>query len=186
MKHKHDLRLRGSSEVCVFTTFIPTHAKPKGGSHPAMPGLNIYFACSITGGRQDEHIYQHVVDALQAEGHKVPTAGLASPEVVQLEGVVEPTAVYERDTAWIRECDVLVAEVSTPSHGVGYEIGYALQHAKPVICLYRAGSSISKMILGNRDPRLRVFSYNHLDEAINTLRCHLEEITIQQQGPSGR
>jgi len=151
-----------------------------------MPTLNIYFACSITGGRQDEHIYQQIVAALQAQGYHIPTAGLASPEVLQLEGEAEPTTVYERDTTWIRECDVLIAEVSTPSHGVGYEIAYALQHAKPVICLYRAGTPISKMLLGNRDPRLRVFSYNDRSEAINTLLQHLEEITLQQQGQPSR
>jgi hypothetical protein len=80
--------------------------------------MNIYFACSITGGRQDELIYQKLVSSLQRDGHHVPTALLASPDVMPLEGVVSPEDVYARDVRWITECDLLLAEVSTPS-GLG-------------------------------------------------------------------
>ena len=96
--------------------------------------MNIYFACSITGGRNDEAAYQQIVAALLAGGHVVPTASLADSRVTEFEGVVEPDEVYRRDVGWIEACDLLVAEVSTPSHGVGYEIGYALSLKKPVIC----------------------------------------------------
>ena len=44
--------------------------------------------------------------------------------------------------AYIKACDALIAEISTPSHGVGYEIGYALNLDKPVLCLHRRGVSI--------------------------------------------
>ncbi len=54
--------------------------------------MNIYFACSITGGRQDELVYQKLVAALQSNGHHVPTALLASPDVMPLEGVVSAEA----------------------------------------------------------------------------------------------
>jgi len=49
--------------------------------------MKIYFACSITGGREDELIYQEIVEALLADGHEVPTALLATPEVMLLEGI---------------------------------------------------------------------------------------------------
>ena len=135
--------------------------------------MNVYFACSITGGRKDEAVYRALVDALLADGHEVPTEILADPGVVELEQVVEPTEVYERDVAWIRACDVLVAEVSTPSHGVGYEIGFALQLGKPVLCLHHAEVPVSKMITGNRDPKLTVRSYESIEEAVSFLRSYL-------------
>ena len=94
--------------------------------------MNIYFACSITGGRELESVYQAFVAALSADGHTIPTAHLASPGLTE-EAALTPRAVYERDTAWIRDCDALIAEVSVPSHGVGYEVGYALNAAKPVL-----------------------------------------------------
>jgi len=135
--------------------------------------MNIYFACSITGGRQDEQVYQKLVEVLQADGHHVPTALLASPDVMPLEGVVSPHDVYTRDIAWITGCDLLLAEISTPSHGVGYEIGYALALGKRVLCLHRQGRKISKMILGNPDPRLTVHSYTTPEQAVDLLNNYL-------------
>ena len=138
--------------------------------------MNIYFACSITGGRQDELVYQRLVAALQDYGHHVPTAILASPEVMPLEGMVMPEDVYARDVAWIDACDLLLAEVSTPSHGVGYEIGYALSQGKKVLCLHREGTKVSKMILGNPDPRLTVRAYTTPDRAVGLLTDYLDAL----------
>ena len=136
--------------------------------------MNIYFACSITGGRDDEPVYQQIVAALQSDGHEVPTALLAGSDVIRLEVIVDPVEVYTRDTGWIDGCDLLVAEVSTPSHGVGYEIGYALGLGKPVLCLHREGLAVSKMITGNRDPNLMVLAYADGDVAVRQLRAYLE------------
>ena len=138
--------------------------------------MNIYFACSITGGRQDELIYQKLVATLQEYGHHVPTALLASPDVMPLEGVVSPEDVYARDVSWITECDFLLAEVSTPSHGVGYEIGYALALGKRVLCLYRKGRKVSKMILGNPHPKLSVHTYETPEQAVDLLSSYLQNI----------
>ena len=68
---------------------------------------------------------------------------------------------------------MLVAEVSTPSHGVGYEIGYALSLNKPVLCLHKKTIKVSKMITGNPNPLLQVSSYQDEDEAITFLRNFL-------------
>jgi len=127
--------------------------------------VNIYFACSITGGREFEPVYQALVAALQADGHTIPTAHLADPGV-SAEAVLTPVQVYQRDTAWIRACDALIAEVSVPSHGVGYEIGYALGEGKPVLCLCREGRGLSKMISGNPHPALCLQFYRGTWEAI--------------------
>ncbi len=115
--------------------------------------MNIYFACSITGGRDFEPVYQAIITALLADGHTIPTAHLADPGVKALEAVVNPREVYERDVAWINGCEALVAEVSTPSHGVGYEVAYALSIGKPVLCVYQAGQPVSKMLTGNSHPK---------------------------------
>ena len=133
--------------------------------------MQIYFACSITGGRQDEAVYQTIVETLLTDGHTVPTAILARPEVVALEQVAEAAEIYARDVAWIRESDALIAEISTPSHGVGYEIGYALGLGKRVLCLHRGGMRVSKMITGNPDPNLIVQAYSSPEEAIRIVRA---------------
>ncbi len=121
--------------------------------------MNVYFSCSLTGGRQDQTVYAAIVAYLIDHGHEVPTAHLAHRDVMDLEQVVDPAEIYQRDVAWIRACDALVAEVSTPSHGVGYEIAYALQQGKPVLCCFRRGARVSKMITGNDSPGLQVSTY---------------------------
>ena len=141
--------------------------------------MNIYFACSITGGRDFEPIYQVIIAALLADGHEVPTAHLADPGVKTLEAIVDPGEIYERDVAWIRACTVLLAEVSTPSHGVGYEIGLALGLGKPVLACHRRDRKISKMISGNPDPNLTVRQYETMDEAVQVVRSFLLRASSQ-------
>lgn len=135
--------------------------------------MNIYFACSITGGREFEGTYQAIVHSLLQDGHSVPTFFLAGSEVVGLERIVSPQDVFARDVAWIDGCDALVAEVSTPSHGVGYEIAYALSLGKPVLCCYREGRQVSKMITGNSHPNIRVLTYCTTEEATAMVRAFL-------------
>lgn len=139
--------------------------------------MNIYFACSITGGRDDVMVYQSIVKALLEDGHEVPTASLADTGVVYLEDVVDAVDVYTRDVEWINGSDVLVAEVSTPSHGVGYEISHALRLGKPVLCCYREGVKVSKMILGNTHPTLVVRSYTTNKEAAQVVRGFLAGVS---------
>lgn len=137
----------------------------------AGPGVSmkIYFSCSLTGGRNDEAVYGAIVDHLLAAGHDVLTAHLARPEVMALEQVVDAGEVYRRDIDWIDECDALVAEVSTPSHGVGYEIAYALGRGKPVLCCARQEARVSKMILGNDSPGLVTARYAGGPQALHVV-----------------
>jgi 2'-deoxynucleoside 5'-phosphate N-hydrolase len=137
--------------------------------------MNIYFACSITGGREFEPVFQAIVKAMLVDGHTVPTANLANPEVREMENMVTPEDVYARDVAWIHGADVLVAEVSTPSHGVGYEIGFALGLGIPVLACHRRDRKISKMISGNPDPNLTVRQYETIDEAVQIVRSFLSQ-----------
>mgnify|MGYP001579857310 CR=1 FL=1 len=125
--------------------------------------MKIYFSCSITGGRTDQPIYREMVRWMQAHGHHVLTAHLADPDIMKAELVADAVTVCQRDIAWIDEADVVVAEVSTPSHGVGYEIAYAVMTATPVLCLARDGGRVSKMITGN--DRLKFFAYRDEEEA---------------------
>jgi len=136
--------------------------------------MNIYFACSITGGREFEAVYKSIVTALVQDKHQVPTAHLAESGVGAVEAVLDPQTVYTRDVAWIRESDVLIAEVSVPSHGVGYEIGFALGLGKPVLALYQQGRKVSKMISGNPDTHLQVKAYLDSDNAVHIIRDFLK------------
>ena len=138
--------------------------------------MQIYFSCSITGGRNEEQTYQKIVQVLEADGHFVPTAHLSTPQVMELEETVDPVQTYERDMKWLREADAVVAEVSTPSHGVGYEIATALQLHKPVFCCYHKHKRISKIITGNTSPGLVLAPYTSDEEIVGLLHSFLSNV----------
>ncbi len=132
--------------------------------------MDIYVSCSLTGGREDQPLVAALVAHLEARGHRVLTAHLAHPEAMAQDAGLSPQAVFERDTAWLRACGAVVAEVSTPSHGVGFEIAYALERGKPVLCLAREGVRVSRMLTGIRQEGLAFHTYGAADEAL----AHLE------------
>jgi hypothetical protein len=138
--------------------------------------MNIYFSCSITGGRNDQTIYQAIVDHLIQNGHEVPTAELARPDVLSEEVITGDRDVFERDVAWVKGCTALIAEVSTPSHGVGYEIALACSLNKPILCCYRRSNKVSKMLLGNTNPRMRILGYADPDEALALISDFIQDI----------
>ena len=147
--------------------------------------MQIYFSGSIAGGRDNLSIYQHVVARLKSLGHTVPTEHVADPDVLAAERVVPARDVYERDIAWLEACDAVIADVSTPSLGVGYEIGCALQRGLPTLCVYRDGLFVSKMITGNPSPHLTIATYRdtaELDRHVDIFLSQLLATETQRHG----
>lgn len=66
---------------------------------------------------------------------------------------MDDNEIYERDVKFLVSADVLVAEVSTPSLGVGYEVAKAESLGKKTLCVFRSdcGRRLSAMIAGNRN-----------------------------------
>jgi nucleoside 2-deoxyribosyltransferase len=142
--------------------------------------MKIYFACSITGGRQDEKIYQKLVRVMLDLMIEVPTAHIAETGIEEQDAREHPGDIFNRDTSWIEESDLMVAEVTTPSHGVGFEIGYALHLGKPVLCLHHQQANISKMITGNPNPLLEVSSYRDPPDAEDLLKSFIKNQGYQE------
>jgi nucleoside 2-deoxyribosyltransferase len=118
--------------------------------------MKIYFAGSIRGGRDDWKLYFEIINLLRGYG-EVLTEHIGEESLSTLgEKDLDDKAIHDRDIAWLREADVLVAEVTTTSLGVGYEIGKATEWKKPVLCLYRPaeGRLLSGMLRGSRDVRV--------------------------------
>jgi len=139
--------------------------------------MNIYFAASIRAGRELQPLYAAIVAHLQQVGHTVLTEHVAANTVLDDERDTTELGVYTQDTAWLDVCDVVVAEVTVPSLGVGYEIGYALHQAhKPVLCLCQHGVNLSAMLLGNPDATLRVVFYADLVQALAETDRFLSEM----------
>lgn len=123
--------------------------------------MKIYFSGSIRGGKQDAELYAELIEDLKQYG-TVLTEHVGS-KITETD--LTDKEIHDRDLEWIREADLIVAEVTVPSLGVGYEIGRAIEMNKPIICLYRSieGKKTSAMIRGCSD--LKCFQYSDLDEA---------------------
>lgn len=110
----------------------------------------VYFACSIRGGGDTSH-YVAILDAIKSAGAQV-LSEIFVHDAIHLGGSPLPeTEIYIRDTEMIREADIIIAEVTNPSLGVGYELAYAETLGKPILCLFdsASGRSLSAMIQGN-------------------------------------
>ncbi len=128
----------------------------------------VYFACSIRGGRSDADIYAEIVDYLKPRCELL-TEIFADQKLTD-QGMNKPSEdIWKIDTDWVRSADALIAEVSNPSLGVGYEIALAEQLNKEILCLYREqpGKKLSAMIDGS--PHVQVVTYTTIKEATTTI-----------------
>jgi nucleoside 2-deoxyribosyltransferase len=130
----------------------------------------IYFSGSITGGRADVARYQAMVRALEAEGHRVLSGAVAAEHVGASGEAFDRSEIFARDLRWLDDADLVVAEVSLPSHGVGYEIAYARwQRRVPVVALFRPAYTprCSAMIAG--DAGIELIEYREVEEVLPRL-----------------
>lgn len=110
----------------------------------------IYFAGSIRGGRADAELYRRIIDRIN-ENNEVLTehVGASSLEAMGEEGMSD-REIYEKDVARLRECGMVIAECSTPSLGVGYELAFAEALGKPVHIFFNSSrGTLSAMLTGN-------------------------------------
>jgi nucleoside 2-deoxyribosyltransferase len=110
----------------------------------------IYFAGSIRGGRNDLNLYKMIIGYLKLYG-EVLTEHVGDAHLTPLGEIgMQDQEIFHRDMDWLSSSDVVVAEVSTPSLGVGFEIASAIGLNKKVLCLYqvRDDRKLSAMISG--------------------------------------
>jgi nucleoside 2-deoxyribosyltransferase len=114
--------------------------------------LKIYFCASIRGEVVSKPFLGSLIKHLQQQHGRVLTEHIGF-DTCEMEDTTDE-AIYARDVAWLRESDVVIAECSSVSIGVGYELGYAEALGKPILILYRwpraDNKRLSAMIAGNR------------------------------------
>lgn len=142
--------------------------------------LNIYFAGAIRGGREDAALYARLIDFLDNFG-VVLTGHVGNDALLEQEKSMTEAEIYERDMAWMRQADIVIAETTTPSLGVGYEIAVAEKMGKEIFCLFKPGQghTLSAMISGC--PALTVKSYDNAEEAEELLRNFFAVVTGNDQ-----
>jgi len=127
----------------------------RGGARRGAPevtarALAIYFSGSISGGREDRGLYRRLIRHLGRQG-RVLTEHLGDEDLTATGEVgLGDAEIFARDLRWLADADVVIAEVTTPSLGVGYEVARAEALGKPILCLHRPapGRRLSAMIAG--------------------------------------
>jgi 2'-deoxynucleoside 5'-phosphate N-hydrolase len=139
--------------------------------------IKIYFAGAIRSGRADAHIYAEMISYLKDFG-EVLTEHVGDKGLTEIgDDGPDDRYIFERDMAWLNQSDIVVAEVTTPSLGVGFELGQAVSLGKPVLCLYQENSfkKISAMISGSTD--MKVIEYLSLEDAYESIREFINRVT---------
>ena len=127
----------------------------------------VYFAGSIRGGRIDADLYRRIIEYMQRTSI-VLTEHIGRPDLNLMEQGKRDVDIYDQDTAWLRESDVLIGECSCPSLGVGYELEYAEARGIPCHIFYdKTKTQLSAMLTGN--PYFIIHPYSSEEEIYEVL-----------------
>jgi nucleoside 2-deoxyribosyltransferase len=123
----------------------------------------------IAENRRDD-FYKAIIDSLEALDFEV-----FAPQFLPH---AEPSEIYRRDVEAVRKADFIVAEISSPSHGVGMEIMLGIELGTPLLLFHHKDvNRISKMITGADG--VAIFSYREPEEVAAVLRSiNLHELAV--------
>jgi len=140
--------------------------------------MKIYFAIPMISGKSPAVPYKEIRDFLVKNGHQVLTEHLLEEGAWESESQLPREFIFQRDISWLKEADLMIAEVSVPSLGIGFEIAYALGLKKEMLCLALDGVMVSAMIEGNKN--LTLIRYRDSQEALRAVRAFLEAIRTRR------
>ncbi|MBI2011589.1 nucleoside 2-deoxyribosyltransferase [Candidatus Daviesbacteria bacterium] len=141
--------------------------------------LKVYFACSIKGeqgGKEEKIMITNIIKDL---GHKILTEIILGHDLNANDTAnLTPPQIYERDINWINDSDLVVADVTRISMGVGYEIGWVLRGGGKVVALCRADrkDALSNMIKGIIDKNFSLHYWENEDDLKIALKNELEKL----------
>lgn len=130
--------------------------------------MKIYVSGSIYGGLEKIDTYKVLINALEKYG-EVLTKQITDPNTIENEKYQKDEDIYNDLENKLISADLVIAEVTIPSLGVGYEIGYADKLGKKIIAIYDESyvTKVSTMIRGNK--RITLIPYRDIKEIIENL-----------------
>ncbi|HDJ22228.1 MAG TPA: nucleoside 2-deoxyribosyltransferase [Candidatus Bathyarchaeota archaeon] len=136
--------------------------------------MRIYFAGSIRGGEPDGDWFRQLIHHMEGFGEVLTRQAFGLPWEDEMD--VDEGEIYRRDMRWLSQADALVAEITAPSLGVGYEVAKAEQRGIPVLLLYKKtpGKKPSAMLMGN--PCLKLVEYTEKEEALEAVEAFLSAL----------
>lgn len=119
--------------------------------------MNIYFSGSMTNSQEKMDDYKELINFLENYGNVLNK--FVGEKIINY----EDEFVYERDTNNLRKTDILIADITIPSTGVGFELGYAeFLNIKTILIYDKNKLKPSSLVLGN--PNFVKIEYNTIEE----------------------
>lgn len=130
--------------------------------------MKIYFAGAIRGGRQKVDDYIKIVEQFEKCGGEVISKHFVDPKLsVKGDNNMTPKEIYERDIKWLEESDIVFADITVASLGVGYEIAYAEKLGKKIYAVYEKEANVSGLLRGS--PNIELLEYSSMDEVMSKI-----------------
>ena len=142
--------------------------------------MKVYFTASTSYNGELMHVYRKIL--LLLKQHRLTiVSGTQTADRKKLEEDSKLTSkeIFERERSSIDKADLIIAETSKPSLGVGGEIVYALSQNKPVLALIdtQFEDKISPMLVGNPSENLftEFYNENNLKFKVDEFITHIEK-----------
>ena len=123
----------------------------------------VYCAAPIKGDQKFHNYCLDIIKQVTSLGH---TALSELNDEFRPAVLLTEAEIFSRDTKWIDKSEIVIAEVSGPSLGVGFEIAYSLYKKKiPVLALvHTEAKDVSAMIIGCHSELLKIKKYSDTEE----------------------
>jgi len=145
-----------------------------------MKKYRIFFSIPVQGKRLDDEIYKCFVDCINKHNGSILNLNVMEPPSLEETLKYNPNEIYNDLIAKLKTAELLIAEISSPSLGVGYEIAFAQKLSVPILLLFnsKVKRTVSLMIRGINYNNLKIAEYNHfieIDELIKSAIFNLSQ-----------
>ncbi len=130
--------------------------------------MKIYFAASLTNRILEINFYKKIVTYLENYG-KIVNPHIANYDKLE-KGNYSAKEKHDYDIKKLEEADVVIAEITAPSLGVGYEIGRMIKSGKPILGIYNLEKTkkVSPMFSGSE--KIEICSYENFNDLKKKLK----------------
>ena len=136
--------------------------------------MKIYFAGSIRGGEPDREWFQQLITYIKQYGQVMTEHSFDFSYEDEIKK--DDEWIYNTDMGWLRESDAIIADVTAPSLGVGYEIAKAEEWGIPALLLYRDTPARKPSAMLNGNKNLPMIFYNEKKEVLDAIDAFIKEL----------
>lgn len=126
--------------------------------------MKAYITCPVSNRQEKLGLLPIVEEVAQSKGIETFVFQISD----------NPKEIFQRDYNQIKSCDIIIAEVSEPSHGVGAEIGLSYELGLKRILLLEKGKKLSRLIQGV--PETVIIEYKGLEDLKKSLNKALSDL----------